>query len=130
LLGADGDRLDLERPEERRVPAEEGDVATADRAGHDHGRLALVGHPFGRDELDREHQPSTSRRSCSAFSRALSALPTLRNACSGRSSSSPLTSCSKLSTVSSTGTKMPFMPVNFSPTKNSCERNFCTLRAR
>jgi hypothetical protein len=54
----------------------------------------------------------------------------LKNACSGTSSSSPLQRASKLSTVSSIGTKIPFSPVNTSPTKNGWLRNFWILRAR
>src|SRR5207237_10557071 len=115
-------------------PGEERDLAALDRAAHDHVGLAAVEDPLGRDELDLQgHQepadlspsdlspsdlspsalspsgfspPSSSSAGLSerAFSRALSALPTLKNACSGRSSSSPFTSCSKESIVSWTGT--------------------------
>ena len=62
----------------------------------DHVGLAREEDPLRADELDLHGaigaQPSWSS---AALARAASASPTLRNACSGRSSRSPLTSCSK-----------------------------------
>ena len=73
-----------------------------DGARHDHRRVAAVEHLLGRDELDVQgHAWSCS---CLAFASTLSTLPTFRNACSGISSSSPLTSASNDSTVSWIGT--------------------------
>src|SRR5262249_12075807 len=112
----------LERGEERCMPGEERDVAATDRAAHDHVGVTFEQHPLGRHELDVQRHDS---RSALAFSSTDSTPPTLKKACSGTSSSSPRHSASKLSTVSSMGTKMPFMPVNFSPTKNGWLRKRC-----
>ena len=61
---------------------------------------------------------------------ASSIVPTLRNACSGRSSTSPSSIMLNPLIVSSIGTITPFTPVNCSATAKGCERNHCTRRAR
>src|SRR5439155_4616149 len=122
----DRHRADAERADERRVAGEEGDVALA-RAGHDHLRLAGPQDPLGRHQVDLQgHSPC----SCLALARAASAPPTLRNACSGKSSRSPVHSRSKDSNVSSTGVVTPGRPVNTSATYIGCDRKRWILRAR
>jgi len=105
LLAAAGSdaahRVDTQPAEKRLVPAHEGDLASAAGARHDHVGLALVEHPLGRHQLDRYGHSDSCR--VRAFSRTDSAPPTLKNACSGTSSSSPPTRASNDSTVSSTG---------------------------
>jgi len=48
----DARRVDRERPEERRVARQEGDLAVAHSATDDHVGLAAEEDAFGRDELD------------------------------------------------------------------------------
>src|SRR4029077_7709854 len=102
LLLDDAHDAGHEHTQERRVPGEERDVATARGAGDDHRRVAAVEHLLGRDELDVQgHAWSCS---CLAFASTDSTLPTLRDACSGMSPSSRVTGASNDSTVSLIGT--------------------------
>ena len=94
----------------------EQDALGGDEAG---GKVGI-----GRSPTRR---PVSSER---AFSRTDSTPPTLRNACSGTSSRSPLSRTSKDSTVSAIGTVTPFSPVNTSPTLKGCDRKRWILRAR
>ena len=108
-----------ERAEERRVAGQEGDLAAAERARDDLRGLAGEQHPLGRHELDLHRSAMVRQRlpaGVFALASTCSTPPTLRNACSGTSSSSPLTMASKLSTVSATGTVSPLTPVNTSAT--------------
>src|SRR6185369_14321663 len=100
----------VERAEERRVVVLERDVAASERAHDDHLRVAGVEHLFGGDELHFHRLPYDSV-SVLDFSSTDSTPPTLKNACSGTWSSSPLFSASKDSTVSLMGTWMPGKPV-------------------
>ena len=93
----------VERAEERHVAGQERDLAAAERARDDHVGLARVEHLLRRDELDF-HELDQLSCSVLAFASTDSTPPTLKNACSGTSSSSPLTSASNASTVSSIGT--------------------------
>ncbi len=92
-----------ERAEELRVTGEERDVAAAAGAQDDHVGLTGVEHLLRRDELHLERHAQLSEIVL-ALASTDSTPPTLKNACSGTSSRSPLHSASKLSTVSSTGT--------------------------
>ena len=74
--------------------------------------------------------PFSSASFFSAFSRASSSVPTLKNAHSGRSSALPSTMAAKLRTVSFRGTYLPLRPVKFSATAKGWDKNFCSLRAR
>src|SRR5690606_19123323 len=156
-VGEEHPRVALgEGAEERRVLGQEGDLAV-EGARDDHGGLAGEEHLLRRHDLDRHrcfcHLSSLSARrtegaaeaqrrpvpsisisqlswSDLALARTCSTPPTLRNACSGTSSSSPFRIASKLSTVSSTGTNSPSMPVNTLATKNGWLRKRWILRAR
>src|SRR6056297_1703611 len=81
-------------------------------------------YPVGRYDLRLEcahmDQPSLIFL---AFSLALSMFPTMKNACSGRSSHFPLRISSKLLTLSAIETYSPATPVNLSATQLGCPKN-------
>src|SRR5205814_144321 len=107
---------------------QDADVPLA-RGRDDHVHVVGEDGALGRHDLEPyRHQPAFAI--CSAFSRACSIVPTLKKACSGRSSCLPSSTSLKLRTVSATFTYTPSRPVNCLATNNGCARNRWILRAR
>src|SRR5258708_30951942 len=118
-----------ERRDERSVVWQDADVPFA-RGYDDHVDVVLQDGALGRDDLEPDRHQAEDFAIVSAFSRACSIVPTLKKACSGRSSCLPSSTSLKLRTVSATFTYTPSRPVNCLATNSGWARNRWIFRAR